>query len=260
MSNTDTLEDVANEQGEEQQHEGAGEQSASDIEALAREMGWKPETEWKGNPPPNGFLSPTAFLKHTYQRQDGAIRELRRDVSEGKTVIEGFKGYQERAYERALREIEARQAKAVEEGDPDAYKAATQERQNLDRERAETQQPRTDPEFEAWRGQNQWYGLDDVERTAYADQIAATVARETRLQGRALFDKVKELTFQKYPEANNQRRQQPSAVEGGGRRATAKAGKGYNDLPAEDKALCDRYVRLKHGTQKEFLESYPWEG
>lgn len=56
---------------------------ADDLETIAREVGWKPETEWKGEPPEGGFLSPAEFIRHQKAKRDVLAKEisaLRRDT------------------------------------------------------------------------------------------------------------------------------------------------------------------------------------
>ena len=37
--------------------------SSTEIEVKARAMGWKPEAEWKGDPPPRGFVDAETFVE-----------------------------------------------------------------------------------------------------------------------------------------------------------------------------------------------------
>lgn len=241
------------------------------IEALARKMGWKSEEDWKGDPPEGGLMAPEDYLTHRFSQNDRVARELRRENAEFKRALEGFNDLQERAYQRALKDIEARQAKAVEEGDSDAYNATIQQRQALEEDRKAAQPQQTEhPDFRAWAADNEWYN-DDLEKTLYADQIAPVLMRKHGLEaGRALYDKVTEAVKAKFPDQNTQRRRQASPVEGGGRKPNGGGGHTWSDLPAEDKAIGERLIRLntpvpqsdgttKPMTRDDFLKQYPWD-
>jgi hypothetical protein len=44
-----------------------------------------------------------------------------------------------------------------------------------------------------------------------------------------------------------------------GRVPTGKKKKGYNDLPAEAKAACDKFVKQKLMTVEQYVNEYEWD-
>jgi hypothetical protein len=51
---------------------------ADDLETVARELGWKPETEWKGDPPEGGFASAAEFIRSQRTRAKNVEKELKK--------------------------------------------------------------------------------------------------------------------------------------------------------------------------------------
>lgn len=106
---------------------------ADDLETIAREVGWKPEAEWKGEPPEGGFLSPAEFIRHQKAKRDVLAKEisaLRRDTEKR------IKRMEEKTAKQREKEIEALHdeynfliRKAIREGDEDQEIALIKERE-----------------------------------------------------------------------------------------------------------------------------------
>ena len=140
----------------------------------------------------------------------------------------------------------------AEDGDTEAFDRVQEQVDALGEEIAapapngqqtDQQKADSDPAFIAWRAQNAWYG-DDIELTAYAEQIAPVIGRKH--QGAAFYDAIGTEIRRKFPDKfTNTRRQRARSVEpagggGGGRRGN---GHTYADLPADAKAACDRFIK-----------------
>jgi hypothetical protein len=72
---------------------------------------------------------------------------------------------------------------------------------------------------------------------------------------------VKNRTKKEYPDKfGNPRREQASSVaEPGAQPTRQKKGKTYDDLPAEAKAACDKYVRnIPKYTREDYVKDYDW--
>lgn len=106
---------------------------AEDLETIAREVGWKPEGEWKGEPPEGGFLSPAEFIRHQKVKRDVLAKEissLRRDTEKR------IKRMEEKTAKQREKEIEALHdeynfliRKAIRDGDEDQEIALINERE-----------------------------------------------------------------------------------------------------------------------------------
>lgn len=267
MADEDVIE---NEDQADEQEGGDDPPELSEVEQIAQEMGWSPEDEWRGDP--EKWVDAKTFLrtgqtihKKTLERQDAQIAEMRQ-------VIDGFAGQYQRgqkaAYERAIADLKAQQRAAVAEGDTEAFDRIQPQIDALGEEiaasskpnGAEKPNPDNDPNFIAFHAQNTWYG-EDIEMTAYAEQIAPIVARKTGY-GPSFYETIAAETKKKFADRfRNARRERPASVEGAGAGAgNRRSGKkGYQDLPPEAKAACDRYVKQGVLTQEQYVADYEWE-
>ena len=252
------------------------------VEARATRMGWVKEDEWNG--PPENYRDAQAFidvgekelpvLRERNRNLDHRLQAAESSARDVKATLEEFKGHhakvEERAYERAYRDIEGKQRAAAEEGDVSAYDALQVEKEKLEKDApaatpavapVDVQKPEDEPDFIAWKADNSWYETD-MDLTVFAESVAKIVARKNpELRGRAFFDKLTEEVKRSKPDKfKNPRRQQAAAVEGaGGSTYRSSGGKGYADLPPEAKMACDKFVNQKLITQKQYLAEYEWE-
>lgn len=249
----------------------SGTEIPGEVEAKAREMGWRPKEEWEGDD--SGWMEAPAFVErqekltdradvaaqNEIKRLKGELTTLRSEQAETKQTIEDFKGWQtkaeERIYKKALKDLQAQQRAAVESGDTDAFDSASKEIGELveeTRKPAETRQPPENPAFKDWKRDNTWYEKN-YELTAFAEQIGPIIARSERFnpEDPAFYERITEEVRKKYPEAfENPNRKRPGAVEesGGG----GKKGDTIADLPREAKEAGERFV--KQGLFKDMKE------
>jgi hypothetical protein len=211
----------------------------SEVEQLASEMGWKPQTAYTG---PEGKWKPA---------KDYVLAE--RDISRGlKDTVKGLKdtvdrmaATHSRQTERALKtqadEINARFAKAVENRDQAGAAAATKEMRDLEREAAPSSQS-ADADFAR---DNPWYGQDE-DATAYAwaiSQREAAKGASTEAQLKAAADGVRK----RFPELFGEKpapKPQPGVSAPTSRAVGVARTKTFADLPAEAKAAAQRYADL----------------
>ena len=184
------------------------------------------------------------------------ISSLTRKVSSMERTLgeaaEHLKKADARAYQKALKEIEVKADKAVEEGDTDAYRRAKGEIKELEQEiKAETKVeakpvPKEDPDFDDWVSGNAWYDPKDddfdVEMAAFADSIAPQIGR-TGAVGTAFYDRIKNEVKKKFPDRfGNQRRRQPPAVEGAGGGGGGNGKTLWSQVPKEARTEFKRFV------------------
>ena len=253
------------------------------VESKARRMGWKPEDEWQGAPPKDGFRTAEQFIEHgeaelpilrernSKLNADLAATNSRLDEMTG-TLTE-FKEHhaktEERVYKRAKQDLQDKQRQAVADGDDKAFEAAAKKIDELDDDAAKATEMAKTPAkatpddtrvFDAWVGDNAWYG-DDMEMSVYADGIAAHVSKKSQATGRPYYDAIAAEVKKKFPDRfGNPNRNQAQTVESGGRMAVGgKRGKAYTDLPSDAKAACDRFVKQGLLTKAEYDAEYEWD-
>lgn len=235
--------------------------------------------------------------KRNSEKQLGDMSHTLKDLQETLVDFRNFASTaNERAYKRARTELETEMRHAVASADIERFDRAKAQVEELDTEartfvRQETRQqqqeeleareaaartapaqqeaappnvPPPPPEVLAWIGRNQWFVNPEF---AYMNQYAQRVhmhllREEPGLSLQQNLDRVTDLTRRKFPEefGINPRREEASATVATAASTTRQAGKkklGYDDLPAEAKAACDRYVKNIPGyTKDEYTRVY----
>lgn len=244
-----------------------------EYEARAKRMGWVPEDSFRGDK--SRWVDAKTFVERgenelpILRERNRKLDEQVRELGELKETVKEFRGYmttvEQRAYDRAKKELETQRTAAKEALDIDGYDRATRELQELEsakpkppEKKEDKRDPLADPVFTAWVGDNDWMKTDP-ERAAYAETYGAFLNKTNpNLVGQPFLDKVSEAVKKQFPEKfENPRRNGTGKVEGnGGNPAPRKTGKTYNDLPPEAKRECDRYVKQELLSREEYAKTY----
>lgn len=186
-----------------------GEASTPDLESLARDMGWRPKEDWKGDD--SGWRDAGEFVKHTVD----ANRTLKRELGEVKDVVKGLSKTNERILERELakqrKALERQFAEAVDANDPTAARQVSAQIDALDRTPVATDYK------SKFKADNPWFGVD-TEASAYATAMAGVAASEGK-DPEAQLAYASEKVRKRFPELFDKptERRTPPAVEGGSR-------------------------------------------
>jgi len=252
----------------------AGEPQQRDYEAEARAHGWTSKEEFKGDPA--RWVDAETFAKRAdevmpfLQKQNKA---LKREIDDLKRNMKQFADFsskaEERAYNRALADLQARHDEAVESGDKAAGRAILKELQDL--KPAPKPETGKEPEgdvleqrreaFFDWLPANPWYSEANSPKKLYADMLADRLADK---HGGQLEDypggyaaMLAEITTQVERKFADPK---PNPVNNGGNRQAANGGaKTWNDLPPAAKAQADRFVKTIPGFSREkYLKDYDW--
>lgn len=250
-----------------------------EVEDKARRMGWVDKEEFRGDEKlwvdAERFVergeNELPIMRERLKKMDGSVVSLTGKVSSlTKTLNDVQKFYsdsEERAYNRALKEITDKQREAVEEKDIEGFDALEKEKEELAKTKpvapaavdpAEAEEQEV---FDGWRADNAWFD-EDLESQQYAVHIARFLEDNKGLKGRALYDEVTKEVKGKFPDKfENKKRQEPTAVIDADTEVAPKKGKRtYANLPAEAKAECDRFVKeIPEFTKEEYLKHYEWE-
>jgi len=256
------------------------------TEQIARDMGWVPEAEWRGEPPKHGFISAEEFVENgrrvlpivnaENRRLKEQLEELKQSVSSIRDGTQQFRKFAEKAIARereerqkALRQLEKEREEAISNADGAAAVAAEQEINRLrneddqaNREAEHVLSDKAQMEISNWMADNEWY-VKDPDLQAFADGLSPRLKQQNpNLSGKAFLDKLAETVRERMPEKfGNPRASQPSAVEGarrGNPRPSRK--RSFDDLPAEAKK---EYATFKKSmpdfTKEEYVNLYEWE-
>jgi len=243
-------------------------QEASPDEERARRQGWRPESEYSGDP--SRWVSAEKFLERAdnempimrerLRHQDRQLSEMQQAMSQQTEIM--ARRIKE-AKEHQLRAIKNTQAQAVADGDQSRYMQLDQERdrvQNTPVDAPVYRPPPPDeaPDFRHWVSKNQWY-QSDSELHSLADSIGEHVARTNpNLKGLDFMEKVAEEVKRSRPEKFQTR--QTQTVEGGrqiGSRPSKQ--KGWNDMPSDVKEVAMKFVKQGVLTKDKYAADY-WSG
>lgn len=244
------------------------ERTDQETQDLAKSMGWVDEDKFRGDK--SRWVDADTFvekgmndlpiLRERLKAQSSTITEMKNDFTEFKTHHENAVNSE---YQRAMRELEEKQLKTVEEGDTEEYKRIHSEKIKLANERAATNSNNGSGQaaYEAWKRDSEWFEKDEV-LTTYAQGKADKIAADfPELRGKPEFlDKLEEEVKKAFPDKFQDSRFSPAAVESGGRAPGGqRTAFGYNNLPPDAKAACDKFVRQGLITREQYVKEYEWE-
>ena len=266
--------------------EGEGEVVAPELnetEQRAMRLGWVPKDQFKGDPDKHRsaeeFLDRGVNMLPLLQRDNEKLHRgmsrLEKRLEEQSRTFEEFQKFStsvaEREYERGKREAEARLDTAIQNADVDGAKQARRDLAALESDkprpvevRKEPDKPDVDPDIREWMDENPWFNKDGV-LTAFAGEVFGGLEREQSARPRKeLLAETKKKVMERFPEkfGINPRREAASAVSepSGGAASAKKKGKTYEDLPADAKKACDKYVRTIPGyTREKYVKDYDWD-
>jgi hypothetical protein len=257
------------------------------ILAEARRYGWRPQDQYKGK---DTWVDAEEFvrrgreslpiLKSKLDTAEGRLAKLQsemgvvmKDAQEAKNI-----GYKLAAQEWQAKYDALKAEKAVALQDADHEKVVELDEQ-IAEVKAEKPQPpkladttKTDgsipPEFKSWFDNNKWYETPRLRMRA--NIAAATIIEDYQNRGEAppvgiaLFEEVKAVMEEDYPEDMGVATKGQAMTHRSTRRTSSGGpgsggGKTYDNLPADAKAACDRYVARKMCTREEYVKTYDWD-
>lgn len=264
---------------------------ANDVEVRAREMGWRNQDEFKGDP--DKWVDAEEYVrrgehvlplvkaenKRLVERTDEMSREIQRltqVVAENQNSMRDFAHYAAEQLREKLedqrRELSARLREARRDED-DAAVAGIEEEIEENRERrqalkaipkgaaapapAAPQKVEETPEYRAWLAKNPWFtgtSRADQAKAAAAERFAIEVAKSGK-RGQAFFDGVDAMLEEVYPTPRRTDPAEDGRPSGGG---GAGSGKGFAGLPADAKAKAREQVSRFVGPNKMFKTEGDW--
>ncbi len=263
------------------------EMTTEQVETEARKQGWKPESEWQGEPPKRGFVSAEDFLKvgdeslPVVTKERDELRDALNQANERIDKIESQSGRYREFMDKALSaerrrvqqekqekeallgRLQEEKAEAISEADGQKVLDIEKRMDNI-KESMPPDVAEPDPEIETWMDENKWY-KDDPDLAAVADGISIQLRRERpSLDGRGHLDelskRVKEMVPHKFENPN--KRDAPPV--GGGKRGGGGGGKTFEDLPRDAKQAYEDFKEMIENqggtyTKKEYLANYEWD-
>lgn len=255
----------------------------NEAEAEARKMGWVDKEEFRGDKdkwrPAEEFLDrgkrilPIVLkdnerLQRNLDRVKDELKEVRTATKE---LVEFHTTAAKREYERGRREREAVIEAAAANADTNAVRAGMQELDRFTQEhipapkKAETAQPevRVDPEIKDWIDKNPWFNADRSLNGYALDQYETLKREKPGMPESDVLAEIKRRTSAKFPEKfgiNPEREGAAAVSEPNGGRAARRNAKSYENLPADAKRACDKFVKSIPGyTKEKYVADYDWD-
>jgi hypothetical protein len=233
------------------------------YESKALELGWRPESEWEGEP--EDFVDAKEFVRREpffkkIEHQGKELKQLRQ-------ALESFKEHhnkvKETEYNRALENLKKARRTAMTEGETeqallieDQIEEIQNQKQQIDQDLyRKTREPELRPEFLEWKSQNNWYQKDRA-MTAFADDLGVEYAGQG-LSPEEVLQKVTKEVRKEFPNKfTNPKRDAPSSVEGGSRvRATA-VDNVVSEMTEQEVKIMNSIVRSGVMTKEEYIKDY----
>lgn len=237
--------------------EGTEAPSTPSVEDIAREQGWRPKEEYDGDP--TKWVSAETFVAKG--ELIAKIESLGRKLKDTEKTMQMFKEHhakvKETEFKNAVAFLKQQKKEAYEQGDVDkimelddklAEVRETQKRQAEVVQEASA----TNPDFEQWVSENDWYNKDSEMRSD-ADMVGAAYKRNNPAKGpQEILDYVTKKIKQMHPDKfQNQNRNRPSAVEGStGRQAVSRD---TFLLTEEEKKVMNTFIRQGIMTKDEYV-------
>lgn len=263
---------------------------APEIEEKARKFGWVPKEEFHGDVA--AWRDADEFVKrgdeilgYVRKDRDKALEKAQKAESEVqalKQTMGEFKKFteaaEERAYERALKELKADRAKAIELGDGNLVNEIDDEIDKVkDQKKALANQPAQNQQvdlsaqkaiFDDWVSSGNEIFSSDREVVEMSIAFSDIVRNDPKMKGvfgvdflEEVAKRVKKALPEKF---ENPARTKVAAVGSSSDAGTGRSGtkkRSYADLPAQAKKACDDFVNTKIDgkplmTQEEYVKKY----
>ena len=259
---------------------------SSEIITEARQGGWVPEEEFRDDPAK--WVDAETFVKRG-REINPILRKHNKDLqkqldsakaqaAEAIEAAKEFKEFQKKNFEkgkslleRQIEQLKAKKKVAYNEQDGDLVVEIEEAIDELKEEKANLKPPKEvvihqpepviDATLQKWLDKNAWFGQDEKLTRRVNGLGAALRGEQPNLTGQAFLDALDEEIQETFPDKF--KREKPvSAVEGGSTtsRPTRSGKKTYDDLPADAKAACNKFV--KQGlfkTRDEYVAEYEWD-
>ena len=253
------VEDVAVDTGdtneaEDQQQADGQDEAVAEREKIARALGWRPKEEYDKDDgkwmDADAFLEMRAGTKKTTERLNQVIRDQGKKIKRLETMVEQVKGFEQRAYEKALKDLKARQREAAATGDLEAFDEISTELDEMGKSAAkdvEKNDDATDTQeiFTEWLADNDWYVKDEAKR-AYADLQVKKLGPmpESDMTPEEYLQEITERVNKRFAAKEEPKLRKPNPVGGAnGMRVPANVSPTYASLNADEKRMAQEMVK-----------------
>lgn len=237
------------------------------VESEARAEGWRPLEEFDG--PEERWVDAETFVKRGREinpilRKNNArlqkeVDALKSSLTQMESGIKSLQEYnakiEQKAYDRAVKDIKRQRREALASGDNAGVAAAEEELEAIEelkpeapvqQKKEEKADPALHPDFVAWMNENSsWFNDENPDLQDQANVVGMRLRRtRPELTGRAFLDAIKTEVVKKFPEHFGKRKS-PAMAEsgGGGASARAKSSSSLASLPVDIRSEAQQLVK-----------------
>jgi len=272
------IDDVAEEaETEAVEAEDTGEGEGPSPEDEARKQGWVPRSEFRGDPedwtPADEYLrmGDPKYLRKALRETKKAFRGLEKarqqDAASFAERLDRMESMSKAQRAKLYGDIEAARRQAVAEGNTEEYDRLNQVEANLYEQeqaagkptakKAEQQPDAPHPEVQAWVDANQWFIRDKALNKVAQGIHEQIMDDEPGLTITENLAKTRAEVMKRFPEKFGKSAKPAgnghSPVEGGQRMPSAPKGKGFTDIPSEERKIIERHI--EEGLYKDKAEA-----
>ena len=231
------------------------------YEEKAREQGWVPREEYKGDP--NTWRGSKEFVERgeLFGKIDSLGKELKETKKALKMLQEHNEKIKESEYKRAVDELKKQQKEHLENGNSDGYlhttelltdlRAEQKAREVLEKNK-QPEQTEQHPDFVSWVEKNSSYNADS-EMKQFADILGTGYAQANPdLPPNKVLDYVTAQVKSRFKDKfENPNRNKPSAVEGSA--TTGKTRSSTFELTDEERKVMNTFVRTGLMSKEDYI-------
>jgi hypothetical protein len=276
----------------EPQQEGSQEApQEAQYESEARAQGWVAKEEFRGSE--NDWVDAETFvrrgreimpiLRKNNEKLLKELSEAKKAAEEARQAAREFREFQKEQFERKAKDLETQleqlkiaKRDAINEGSGDRVLAIDDAMDELKEQRTqakedlkaaelkakEVPQVTADPILNEWMDKNDWFGKD-AKLTGIANGLGVELRKENPgLVGKAFLEKLDAELAEMIPSKFGKKttfNPMEGTPNGTARPAASSGKKSYNNLPAEAKAACDKFVKQGLMTKEQYVAEYSWD-
>lgn len=234
-----------------------------DYESFAKVQGWSPKEKWKGADDQwvdaKEFVERGRQFQSTLKEKNQTLeRRLQEQEDANKRAVKMFDKLNENAKKDALDKIRTQQKQALEEDNDTLYNELESKKTELHEEfkvEAPNTQPQPDPNVEAFRRENSWYGADPI-MTDYANRYCNQMAAEGKTVAQQL-EETKRYIVGHFPDKfENPKREAAPTVSTASAPSKVNKATGWKDIPAADKKIAEGIMKSTGLTKEQYVKEY----
>lgn len=243
----------------------------SEVLAAARREGWRPKDEYDKDP--ETWVDAATFVERGKVHSRNLLKEvkvLKAQIATFEGTKEAFKKFhaetikaKDKEFGEAIATLRQQLHTAIRDGE-DADAVAIEDRiELLKTSRSELkadviqEQPQVNPELDAWIDEgNEWF-REDENLQAWAVRVGKRLrAGGETVQGRPFLDKIKKVMEADFPHKFNAASRRDTGAGTGSSTTSTTGGRTERDLPEQDRALMNKFIKEGWHTKESFLKSY----